>query len=131
MEIAMSRIALGVIAAFSLCAAAPAFAQQDAASTTQLNARVVPYGDLNLDSRSGADTMLRRIDNASRYVCGDRTGPRTIQENGSVHGCVHESMETAVNDLDHPNVTNRYYGNTPQVIISGDEDDYGYPDKGR
>ena len=127
----MSRIALGVIAAVSLCAAAPAFAQQGAASTTQLNERVVPYGDLNLDSRSGADTMLRRIDNASRYVCGDRTGPRTIQENGSVHHCVNESTETAVNDLDHPNVNNRYYGNTPEVIISEDDDGYVYPEKGK
>ena len=128
----MSRIALGVIAAVSLCAAAPAFAQQQgAASTTQLNERVVPYGDLNLDSRSGADTMLRRIDNASRYVCGDRTGPRTIQENGSVHHCVNESTETAVNDLDHPNVSNRYHGNTPEVVIGEDEDSYAYPEKGK
>ena len=125
----MSRIILGAVAALAL-SAAPAFAQQGAASTTQLNQRVVPYGDLNLDSRSGADTMLRRIDNASRFVCGDRTGPRTIQENGSVHSCVHESTETAVNDLDHPNVSNRYYGNTPEVVI-GEDDAYDYPEKGR
>lgn len=127
----MSRIAFGVIAALSLCAAAPAFAQQSSPSTTQLNQRVVPYGDLNLDSRAGADTMLRRIDNASRYVCGDRTGPRPMQENGSVHACVHESTEVAVNDLDHPNVSNRYYGNVPEVIIGEDEDSYPYPDKGK
>ncbi|MBI3437698.1 MAG: UrcA family protein [Proteobacteria bacterium] len=125
----MSRIAVGVIAALSLCAATPAFAQQSAASTTQLNARVVPYGDLNLDSRSGADTMLRRIDNASRYVCGDRTGPRPMQENGSVHACMHESMETAVNDLGHPNVSDRYYGNTPEVIVGDEDGDYAYPGK--
>ncbi|MFZ2030994.1 MAG: UrcA family protein [Vitreimonas sp.] len=126
----MSRIILGAIAALSLCAAAPAFAQQDTASTTQLNQRVVPYGDLNLDSRAGADTMLRRIDNASRVVCGDRSGPRTMQENGSVHGCVNDSTETAVNDLDHPNVRNRYYGNTPEVIIE-DDDSAAYPEKGK
>ena len=128
----MSRIALGVVAALSLCAAAPAFAQQASApSTTHLNSRVVPYGDLNLDSAAGADTMLRRINNASRFVCGDRTGPRSMQENGSVHGCVDESMDNAVSDLGHPNVSNRYYGNTPEVIIGDDEDAYGYPDKGK
>ena len=128
----MSRIALGVVAAFSLCAAVPAFAQQASApSTTQLNSRVVPYGDLNLDSRAGADTMLRRINNASRFVCGDRTGPRTMQENGTVQACTGETMDNAVADLGHPNVSNRYYGNTPEVIIGDDEDAYGYPDKGK
>jgi len=128
----MSRITLGAIAALSLCATAPAFAQQnDAPSTTQLNERVVPYGDLNLDSRAGADTMLRRINNASRFVCGDRTGSRPMQENGAVHGCVGESMDNAVADLGHPNVSNRYYGNTPEVIIGEDDDTYAYPDKGR
>jgi UrcA family protein len=134
----MSRIALGVVAAFTLCAAAPAFAQDSSPSTTQLNSRVVPYGDLNLDSRAGANTMLRRMNNASRYVCGDRDGPRTMQETGSARACSGETMDNAVADLDHPNVTNRYYGNTPQVIISGDEDDsgyapdpYAYPEKGR
>lgn len=128
----MSRITLGAIAALSLCAAAPAFAQQQsAASTTQLNQRIVPYGDLNLDSSAGADTMLRRINNASRFVCGDRSGPRPMQENGSVHGCITESTETAVNDLDHPNVSNRYHGNTPEVVIGEDEDSYAYPEKGK
>jgi UrcA family protein len=126
----MSRITLGVIAALSLCTAAPAFAQQDAASTTQLNERVVPYGDLNLDSNAGADTMLRRINNASRFVCGDRTGPRPMQENGSVHYCVAESTDNAVAELGHPNVSNRYYGNTPEVVI-GEDEDTTYPDKGR
>ena len=128
----MSRIVVGVVAAVLLCAAAPALAQQQSApSTTQLNQRVVPYGDLNLDSRAGADTMLRRINNASRFVCGDRTGPRPMQENGSVHYCVHASTETAVNDLDNPNVSNRYYGNTPEVVIGEEDDPNAYPDKGR
>src|SRR5262249_57327143 len=113
----MSRIALGVVAALSLCAAVPAFAQNSSPSTTQLNQRVVPYGDLNLDSRAGADTMLRRMDNASRFVCGDRTGPRTMQENGTVHACSGETMDNAVADLGHPNVSRRYYGSTPEVVV--------------
>jgi len=130
----MSRIAL--VAAFSLCVAVPAFAQDSAPSTTQLNSRVVPYGDLNLDSASGADTMLRRINNASRFVCGDRAGPRTMQENGTVHACTGESMDNAVSDLGHPNVSNRYYGNTPEVIVGEDDsgapdDSYAYPGKGK
>src|SRR5262245_16830417 len=131
MEIPMSRIAMGVVAAFSLCASVPAFAQQDsAASTTQLNSRVVPYRDFNLDSAAGADTMLNRMSDASRFVCGDRSGPRTMQENGVVHACGRETMDNAVHDLGHPNVSNRYYGNTPEVIISGDEsaDDSAYPE---
>ncbi|MBS0385580.1 MAG: UrcA family protein [Proteobacteria bacterium] len=127
----MPRIALGVAAALLLCTGAPALAQPgaDAPSTTQLNSRVVPYGDLYLDGAAGADTMLRRIHNASRFVCGDRTGPRPMQENGSVQACVGDSMETAVHDLDNPNVTNRYYGNVPEVVISENEDDSGYQAK--
>lgn len=126
----MPRIALGAIAGLLLCSGAPALAQPgaDAPSTTQLNSRVVPYGDLNLDSAAGADTMLRRINSASRFVCGDRIGPRPMQENGSVHACVGESMDAAVHDLDNPNVTDRYYGNVPEVVIS--ENESGYPEKG-
>jgi hypothetical protein len=44
-----------------------------------------------------------------------------MQENGAVHSCVGESMDNAVADLAHPNVSNRYHGNTPEVIIE-DED---------
>lgn len=128
----MSRIALGVVAALSLCAAAPALAQRNTLpSATHTGQRVVPHGDLNLDSAAGADAMLGRINSASRFVCGDRSGPRTVQENGGVHVCIGETMDNAVADLGNPNVSNRYYGNTPEVIIGDDEDAYGYPDKGK
>lgn len=128
----MSRTVIGAAACLLLCAAAPAFAREAGApSTIHLNQRVVPYGDLNLDSRAGADAMLGRINSASRFVCGDRTGPRTMQENGSVHACVGQTMDNAVADLGHPNVSNRYYGNTPEVIIGDDDDSYSYPEKGK
>ena len=127
----MIRATLATLAVVTLSATLPAFAQQsDAPSTTGVNTRVVAYGDLNLDSSAGADTMLRRFNSASRFVCGDRTGPRTMRENGAVHDCVGDSMQNAVADLGHPNVANRYYGNVPEVVIGEDEGVDASPGKG-
>jgi UrcA family protein len=130
----MSRTALACLSAIALCAAAPAFAQQ---STDQVNSRVVGYGDLNLDSNRGADTVIRRVESATNYVCGDRTGPRSMQETSSVHACQSQTADNAIADIDHPNVNSRYYGYTPQVDIGPDES-YNdapaypaYPSKGK
>ncbi len=54
-----------------------------------------------------------------------------MQENGTVHACIGESSDNAVADLGHPNVSNRYYGNTPEVVIGEDDDTSAYPEKGK
>ena len=108
-----------IAALLAATVALPAVAQE-----VQYRSRVVTYGDLNLDNQHGARTMVRRIENASREVCGDRSGPRPINENGSVHACRVDSSENAIADLDHPMVTAEYYGDrSGNVVVT----EYGAP----
>jgi len=100
----------------ALLFAAPAFAQ------TQVESRVVYYGDLDLESRAGADTLIARIQQAADVVCGDRSGPQTIAEHRSVRSCEVVSTEDAVLGVAHPNVLYRYYGYMPEVVIEGSWD---------
>lgn len=115
----------GIAALLATAVALPAVAQE-----VQPRQRVVPYSDLNLDNPHGAHTMVRRIENASRQVCGDRAGPRGLAENGSVHACRVEASENAVTDLDHPMVTAEYYGNRGGSVIVTDDDSTVYDDSG-
>jgi UrcA family protein len=115
----MTRKLLAFVCAPALLFAANANAQ---AYDNRYEERVVQFGDLNLESRSGADTLIRRIQLASEVVCGDRPGPRPLSENTSVNNCETETTEYAVQEIGHPNVLYRYYGYMPEVVIEGSWD---------
>ncbi|MFT3729630.1 MAG: UrcA family protein [Terricaulis sp.] len=115
----------GIAALLATATALPVVAQE-----VQPRQRVVPYSDLNLDNPNGAHVMVRRIENASRQVCGDRTGPRGMAESGSVNACRVESAENAVNDLDHPMVTAEYYGNRSGNVVVTEDNSTVYDDSG-
>lgn len=116
----MRRSYLAFAALFVTATALPVAAQEVAPRQ-----RVVEYGDLNLNSPHGAHTMVRRIENASRQVCGDRPGTRSLTESGSVNACRVDSTENAVSDLDHPMVTAQYYGDrSGSVVIEDDQTVY-------
>jgi UrcA family protein len=81
------------IAAFALTAAlsfVPALADETSVTVSgfaptstgglQLKAVVVSYGDLDIASAPGAAVLLGRIENASRLVCGERSGLAMIGE---------------------------------------------------
>ena len=115
----MTRTLLALVCAPALLFAGSAIAQT---SDTDYEERVVYFGDLNLSSRAGADSLLRRIEAAASDVCFDRTGPRPLSETRSVRNCETETIEYAVQDVGHPNVLYRYYGYMPEVIIEGSWD---------
>jgi UrcA family protein len=104
-------------AALFFAAAAPASAQ------SQVESRVVAFGDLDLDSPEGADVLIRRIQMAADVVCGDRPGPQGIAERYNIRGCEIQTTEYAINDVGHPMVLGRYYGHTPEVVVEGSWDD--------
>ena len=110
-----------VIAAFAV----PSFARDNSSGTSRNEVRhqVVSYSDLNLNSARGADELLRRISSAADNVCGNRTGPRPLDEHRFTRGCIANAQEEAVYDVGHPLVMARYYGRTPEVII---DDQYSY-----
>lgn len=106
-------LVIGGAAALSFAGAAPAFAQ---------DSRTVGYGELNLNADQGADTLIRRVEQAAGIVCGDRPGPQTLRENASVGECEVTATQDAIQTVGHPVVTARYYGRTPNVTIEGSWD---------
>ena len=114
----MSRsVHIALASALLFAAATPALAQN-------YQSQVVTYGELDLDSRAGADTLIRRIEQASDNVCGDRTGPRPVRENSTVNACARETAELGGEDVAHPNVTRRYYERQGTGYIEGSYDPY-------
>lgn len=96
-----------IASAAVLALAAPAFAQDE---TTRPQERVVTYGELNLNSSAGADTLVRRIEQASDQVCGRHDGRTNARQRIISQRCAVETAENGVADVDHPVVTARYYG---------------------
>lgn len=115
------------VSAFVIAAlAVPSFAQEtnyDRTTRNEVRREVVTYGDLNLNTEYGADQLLRRISTAASHVCGDRMGPRALDEHRFTRNCIGTAEEDAVYEVGHPLVMARYYGRTPEVII---EDEYSY-----
>ena len=108
---------LALASAASLLIAAPAFAQSHPES------RVVTYGELDLDRAAGADTLIRRIDQAAEAVCGQHDGRTTTRQAMSNRQCELEATDNGVADVGHPVVTARYYG-SGYAIIEDSADSY-------
>jgi len=98
-----------LIAAASACAflgaafaATPAFAGEEQGNMT------VVMGDLNLQSDSGAKSVLHRIKTASSAFCEDDDRTRDLRRRLETRKCRDRMMDLAVNKLDAPLVTVRY-----------------------
>lgn len=102
------------IAALLAGGASPAFAQD-------ADTRVVRYADLDLNRAAGADALIGRISRAARSVCGDHTGRQPLQEMRPINTCRAVAMEDAIEDVNNPVVTARYYG-SGYVIIEPEGD---------
>lgn len=112
----MSRaLHLAIASAVALAFAAPAFAQ------SQPEERVVTYGDLDLNSRAGADALIRRIDNAAEQVCGVNDGRTSTRQAQINRACETETTENGVYDTNHPVVIARYEGSGYAIIEEGSD----------
>jgi UrcA family protein len=103
----MSRTIKSAFAALALSMAfAPAaFAQ---AGREEVSIRVA-YGDLNMSSASGGQTLLERIDGAARKVCGKRSDYSPLQPH-SVSECRHDAVAAAVARLRIDTLTQAWNG---------------------
>ncbi|MCX7358667.1 MAG: UrcA family protein [Alphaproteobacteria bacterium] len=111
----MSRsLHLAIATAIGLAFAAPALAQ------SQPEERVVTYGDLNLNSRAGADALISRIDNAAEQVCGVNDGRTSVRQSQINRACEQETTDNGVYDIGHPVVIARYEGSGYATIEEGD-----------
>jgi UrcA family protein len=67
----------------------------------------VSYADLNLATRDGARTLLRRIDLAAKRVCGPEPSHSPLQPHLTAfyQRCVMDSVDATVARIDAPLVT--------------------------
>jgi UrcA family protein len=104
----MSRIFKFVIVAMATAvSAAPIVCAQAGLERTSTR---VAYGDLDLSTRAGATTLLKRMKAATRQVCGAKPAPKEIAAMLRHQACAQEAMSRAVAAIDSPLVTALFTG---------------------
>jgi UrcA family protein len=81
----------------------------------------VVYGDLNLNSDTGADTFLNRLDDAGASTCGQRMGRTSLREFRATRGCAVAFTQRGVIELNHQHVNARYIargGRLPVINVA-------------
>ena len=69
---------------------------------------VVRYGDLDLDTHSGAQQMYSRLDHAARTVCGDARSPLPLEARHVIRLCEQQAMHQAIEQLGRTELTTMY-----------------------
>jgi UrcA family protein len=110
----MTRKLFAVASACAFLIATPALAADETG-----NMKVATEG-LNLQSDSGAQTVLRRIRNASSAFCEEDIGSRDLGRRLESWKCRDRMMYLAVSKLDAPLVTAMYSssGAKPPILLA-------------
>jgi UrcA family protein len=103
-----SRVLGPLVGACALAIVLLAPRETHADSADSRPTKTVRFGDLNLDTRSGAETLLRRIQIAARDVCKEYEPqgnglPTTVHES-----CLRNAVAGAVHNVDSPLLTAYY-----------------------
>jgi UrcA family protein len=92
--------------AANLAVAAPAFADTVIFDDTgEVRSVSLSYSPQDLATDTGAKAMWRRIEQASRSVCGGAPDPQLLAEWREIEKCRREAQARAVNQLNAPLVT--------------------------
>jgi UrcA family protein len=107
----LSRAVYIVVAASALTGISPAAL---AADKIVVEKATVRFGDLNLEAEAGAQALVSRLHRVTTRLCGEGrpSGPLLLQKEVKSRfiACRNEAMQTAVNTLDRPLVTQLYRG---------------------
>jgi UrcA family protein len=105
-----SKLIKGVVATVAVIA----FAVPAVSSASELKGRAekVTYSDLNPDKESGAEILYRRLQQASKRVCGVESmknagGIRAVSEQRS---CYRETLDEAVAKINNVTLTKIHEG---------------------
>ena len=103
-----SRVIASVIGAYALAAVLVAPRVTYADSSDQRPTEVVRFGDLNLDSHSGVDTLFRRIELAAREVCAEYGPFGSFRPSAAHQTCIRNAVSGAVRTVHSPLLTAYY-----------------------
>ena len=105
---------IGTLVALVVAVAQPVFADETgvriATKVVVPNQVAVYFGDLNLQSPVGADTLIARISHAAQRACGERAklGPGFYVVRQRRAECVKQAEQSAVTAVNQSNVTAAY-----------------------
>jgi UrcA family protein len=106
-----SKLIKGVVATVAVIAfAVPAIS--GASDEVKGRAVKVNYTDLNVDKESGAEVLYRRLQQASKEVCGVESIKSVggIREIAEQRRCYEDALDKAVANIDNPILTKIHEG---------------------
>jgi UrcA family protein len=114
----MSRKTFAVVSACAFLGAS--LAATPAPAADEIGTMRVVTGDLNLQSDSGAQSVLHRIRNASSAFCEEADGTRDLGRRLESWKCRDRMTYLAVSKLDAPLVTAMYHssGANPPIVLA-------------
>ena len=87
-------------------------------ATSDVREMRVYFGDLDLNSRTGAAALYRRIESAAHSVC-DLPNDRMLSVQVKVRRCVKQATERAFTDANTPALAGTNASRTVQVVTQG------------
>jgi UrcA family protein len=103
-----SRVLASIIGAYALVIVLVAPRVTHADSVDQRPYAAVRFGDLNLDTRSGVETLFRRIQTAAGEVCKQYEPHGTLLPSAAHQSCMRNAVLGAVRNIDSPLLTAYY-----------------------
>jgi|SRR5665213_1907716 UrcA family protein len=103
-----SRVLASIIGASALAIVLVAPRVTHADSVEQRPTAAVRFGDLNVDTRSGVETLFRRIQTAAGEVCRQYEPHGTFVPSAAHRSCMRSAVSGAVRNVDSPLLTAYY-----------------------
>jgi UrcA family protein len=103
-----SRVLASLTGAYALAIVLLAPRVTHAVSVDQRPAETVRFGDLNLDTLSGAETLFRRIQIAAGDVCKEYEPKGTRLPSAAHRSCMKNAVSGAVRNVGSPLLTAYY-----------------------
>ena len=107
-KLVKSVVAAIAVAAFSM----PAIASADAGAELKGKSEKVSYSDLNIEKQQGAEQLYRRLQQASKRVCGVESLKiaGSIREVSQSLRCYRETLDATVAKIDNAALTEIHEG---------------------
>lgn len=91
--------------AVSFILAMPALGQDRSANGSVGSSHAVAFGDLDLTSQAGIDTLYKRLRSAANRVCSPREDIRNLPMHRDWRQCMKGALDRAVSELNLPALT--------------------------
>lgn len=85
------------------------------ANLAESNSLRVAYGDLNLASQAGVDTLYARLRSAAKRVCSPREDIRNLLRHREWRQCMRSALDGAVGDLNVPALSRTHQAATGYI----------------